>query len=1081
MADALANSQVDLSQPLRRGNKRRRHARLESEDEADDLNDDDDVPFDRQEEEPEEDEAAVIDARPRSRPRRVQLDEEEDGGYQRPVAAAAAAVDDDEADNEWAHDLKQVEPVVRQEHDDPALFNATNELLSDEDVVRACHARGCAHEGFVFPHVTEGRVQFPCPLMFWSTEHERPDMIHPLEVKPMPLAYMALLTSRFMREDEGARNFQNAVCRNIAVPGPVQQYRDLEAQAPQSVEQRGQQTLRMRLWRTNANMALFVYRVVGIRALLHEVHTAIQTHPQSLSEPLRLAQPDGLLALVEMLQFLDAPFDHLNSGSGPRDLPVRMVIDTAADAYKNTLRLPPARQAEFRSAVARCNYVLSDNVGWPDTSRSTLAQRLVRLSDRDQRLQHLVEQYRNPPPARSSVVIDDKDKRWPIVIEVLRRLQDAGVILVDRKDPARLMFATPEYTEDGTFKYTYGEPSELHEVLSSCRLSMEESYAFGTVKSTVMSTIASFHEQSTSVPYSPDTFVHEQRFIRFKNGFLDCRTALFYVERVDFDVPHTWPFRASDLQEFVGSGKRIRVMSYQDFDLQYFRALRFMLKGAYAHTQCGEAFSQRLYKLHTETVETVQLPAFPGEVDEEGQVPLTAEESQVAHAAMDEWIEEQMLTAHEWIHNPDRLRELDPTFVPMMSLQKIAHNQRWDWATYRFFLMANGRALSGILCGQTRLSPSHRFLEERLNRRIVDKREFSISLEGIGGTGKSTALRMCVDQWIQPSFIGEMANERRPIAAIEHLLDKAVILARDMQKENGQAPANGGDVKKIISTEPTVVGRLYRQSVVRIFTAMMILAMNDPFPWADVKGDFFRRVLFFFYDVLIGEHNMYFRDDNRTLQQVWEQEDQRMYPAVAAIANLRSLLNVGGHNIYMTPRSDPDFRVPDYLLRTRTVFSRGHNSFRAMLMELMAQGKINFAERFRTYYTPLASIKQVYERYVTRTNSKACDEATLSATLRDFNLRVDRGVGDQLIVYGMEFCSFSVEDPDATVQQKDWGRSAEFTFEEDGPPSAAVSAAHDSGSGPAAAAAAAAADVGNGLDLFAQLAEDAMPEDDAPL
>jgi hypothetical protein len=473
----------------------------------------------------------------------------------------------------------------------------------------------------------------------------------------------------------------------------------------------------------------------------------------------------------------------------------------------------------------------------------------------------------------------------------------------------------------------------------------------------------------------------------------------YHKNKLPPQIPDNWRHYSHHLKE-INDG-HIRAMKYLEQPIDYYGVMTDMLAAVWVRK-----YSPAARKRHK------------GSERDDVKVDHGSEWLVANNEVQAEWIKDRWEHFDEWIHDPDFLALIDPLDVQMRSIQKIYQDQMIPRNAYRAALCSFGRCLSGIVNKQTRaISASHRLLDEGVGRKVNDRLEYATVKEGTAGTGKSTLLDK-IETYFDEELIGRLSDNRRPIDPYGTIRGKAVVIASDMQKEE-KTPVPGGDLKKMVSNEAVVNHRLHQDSVIVRFLQHVIFAMNESLPYKDNKGDIGRRFEQYIFQHRISSKNTQFSaQDQRSLDEVFEEEDIGRFPVVCVLAHKRRLINVGNRPLYRSNKEG--FEVPAYLLATQAEYGRMQNSFRAFILSLEMKDEVSMERDDSKMAVERATVMEEYKNYCDRWKCPVMDEKVIDRyCMSTFGLRIG---GVPVMLIGIRYKEYSVNiDPQAEEAENKGG------------------------------------------------------------
>jgi phage/plasmid-associated DNA primase len=274
----------------------------------------------------------------------------------------------------------------------------------------------------------------------------------------------------------------------------------------------------------------------------------------------------------------------------------------------------------------------------------------------------------------------------------------------------------------------------------------------------------------------------------------------------------------------------------------------------------------------------------------------------------------------------------------------------------------------------------------------VDNRDVLLYLRGVGGSGKSSVLKM-VQGWFERDEVAILANKTEEIFGLENYLHKKIIVAADLTKD---ANLDTGDILSIVSRDTLSIRRKNKSQVYENLDCHFIAAGNDfPVKWADTEGNFLRRI--FIIDTPIPP--------------------QRSDPDFR-----RRLMKSGGHSLRFCnvaflqmmislPR-DADFwtQIPERFLKNRLRFLANTSSLLAYVYD---QKDCQFLETGEHLYCLEKEFTEQYHRWCTKYGHKNVeDEKRMVQSLRHLKCEIRA-----------EEHEWPVPPPDCTEEQmRGWPR-----------------------------------------------------------
>ena len=166
----------------------------------------------------------------------------------------------------------------------------------------------------------------------------------------------------------------------------------------------------------------------------------------------------------------------------------------------------------------------------------------------------------------------------------------------------------------------------------------------------------------------------------------------------------------------------------------------------------------------------------------------------------------------------------DPMDIETPHFDKILQDQQFeDQARYWIY----------ALCG-------------RLLFDVGDKDDWQVTLyiRGVAGSGKSSILKT-VAMIYETGDVGYMMSDGQPTFSDEHLYDKFIVMAMDLDKRTTFSATR---INSMTSGERVSINRKYKTALNEIWRPPMILASNAQPPWPDVAGNLMRRFPIFTFN-----------------------------------------------------------------------------------------------------------------------------------------------------------------------------------------------------------------------------------------
>lgn len=166
----------------------------------------------------------------------------------------------------------------------------------------------------------------------------------------------------------------------------------------------------------------------------------------------------------------------------------------------------------------------------------------------------------------------------------------------------------------------------------------------------------------------------------------------------------------------------------------------------------------------------------------------------------------------------------NPMDIDTPSFDKILIDQELDQKT-RFWVYA--------LCG--------RLLHDV---GTMDDWQITLFIRGVAGSGKSTILNV-MKLMYEADDIGQLMSDGQSTFSDEHLYDKNIIMAMDIDKKCNMSATR---VNSMTSGETLSVNRKFKTALNIKWKPPMVLASNSQPPWEDVAGNLVRRFAIFLFN-----------------------------------------------------------------------------------------------------------------------------------------------------------------------------------------------------------------------------------------
>ncbi len=130
-----------------------------------------------------------------------------------------------------------------------------------------------------------------------------------------------------------------------------------------------------------------------------------------------------------------------------------------------------------------------------------------------------------------------------------------------------------------------------------------------------------------------------------------------------------------------------------------------------------------------------------------------------------------------------------------------------------------------------------------------DKLEVAPYLRGVGGTGKSTILKLILAM-LDPIDVTLVQDDGRKGFSDQHMIGKRIVAALDIGSKPNFSKTR---LNSYISKEPMLTDILYGESKVQTdsFPTWMLAGNGQP-PWSDLSGCIARRIIIFLFTNIIG-------------------------------------------------------------------------------------------------------------------------------------------------------------------------------------------------------------------------------------
>lgn len=167
---------------------------------------------------------------------------------------------------------------------------------------------------------------------------------------------------------------------------------------------------------------------------------------------------------------------------------------------------------------------------------------------------------------------------------------------------------------------------------------------------------------------------------------------------------------------------------------------------------------------------------------------------------------------------------MDPFDISTPLFNKILTDQKLDSKACQWMY---------ILCG-------------RLLHNVGDLDDWQVTLyiRGVAGSGKSTILKVMAMMY-EADDIGYLMSDGQPTFSDEHLYDKYIVEAMDMDKRTLFSATR---INSMTSGEKLSVNRKYKTALNIKWQPPMVMASNAQPPWDDVAGNLVRRFVIFLFN-----------------------------------------------------------------------------------------------------------------------------------------------------------------------------------------------------------------------------------------
>jgi energy-coupling factor transporter ATP-binding protein EcfA2 len=178
---------------------------------------------------------------------------------------------------------------------------------------------------------------------------------------------------------------------------------------------------------------------------------------------------------------------------------------------------------------------------------------------------------------------------------------------------------------------------------------------------------------------------------------------------------------------------------------------------------------------------------------------------------------------------PVEYLECTPERIPTPHFDKILHDQQYDTHSKFWMYTMCGRAFHSI--------------------GSLDDWQICMFIRGVAGSGKSTILKVMALMY-QDNHIGRLMSDGQTTFADEHLFDKFMVLAMDLDKE---VQISTTRMNSMISGEGLSVNRKHKIALNCQWSAPLLMASNSQPPFRDVAGNIVRRFMIFLFDHAVME------------------------------------------------------------------------------------------------------------------------------------------------------------------------------------------------------------------------------------
>jgi phage/plasmid-associated DNA primase len=168
--------------------------------------------------------------------------------------------------------------------------------------------------------------------------------------------------------------------------------------------------------------------------------------------------------------------------------------------------------------------------------------------------------------------------------------------------------------------------------------------------------------------------------------------------------------------------------------------------------------------------------------------------------------------------------ECDPMSIETPCFDKILKDQEFDDHT-RYWLYT--------MCG-------------RLFHDVGSMDDWQICpfIRGVAGSGKSTILKI-MKMMYEDHNVGALMSDGQPTFSDEHLYDKFMVVAMDLDKE---VQISGTRINSMISGEGLSINRKFKVALNCEWKAPLMMASNSQPPFKDVAGNIVRRFAIFLFN-----------------------------------------------------------------------------------------------------------------------------------------------------------------------------------------------------------------------------------------